>query len=65
MQKLLDQGAIAHFSILKFDLEVIMVLPEHIIACHPFVGKSFLHAGRSFYEEDEEDEEEVESFCHQ
>jgi hypothetical protein len=45
-------------ELLKFDLGVILVVPEHIIACHPFVGKSFLHAGRSLYRDEDEEEEE-------
>jgi hypothetical protein len=30
----------------KLDLGAVLVIPEHVLACHPYVAKSFLHIGR-------------------
>jgi hypothetical protein len=51
---------------LKIDPVGILVMPEHITACHPSVCKLFLNEGRYFDpEEDEEEEKSVVpwSFC--
>jgi hypothetical protein len=45
-------------ELLKFDLGIVLVMPEHLIACHPFVGKSFLRTGRFGHDESDEETEE-------
>ena len=42
-------------ELLMFDLGNILVMPEHVLSCLPFAGKSFLLVGR--YVPDESDEE--------
>ena len=38
------------------DISSLFVMPEHLLRCHPFVGKSFLQVGRLDDEEEEEEE---------
>jgi YqaJ-like viral recombinase domain len=40
-------------QLLKYDLGVVLIMPEHLVACHPFVGKSYLRVGRDDSESDE------------
>jgi hypothetical protein len=36
-------------------------MPEHLIACHPFVGKYFLRIGRFGHDESDEEPEKCAS----
>ena len=40
---------------IRFDLGINLVMREHMLSCHPFVGKYFLRVGR--YSPDESDDE--------
>ena len=41
-------------SLLAHEIGSLFVMPEHLLHCHPFVGRSFLQLGRFDQEEDEE-----------
>jgi hypothetical protein len=40
-------------DIIQHGISAIFIMPEHLLACHPFVGKSFLNAGRFDAEADD------------
>jgi hypothetical protein len=46
-------------SLMSRGVHSLFIMPEHLVQCHPFVAKSFLHAGR--LDEDEIEREAVNS----
>lgn len=37
---------------LKLGISSIFIMPQHLLRCHPFVGKSFFNATRNDFEKD-------------